>query len=45
MAGPLSNGLLTKERGGAWWRIAKGSGFIAGFVADVDAVLATDNEA
>ena len=36
-------GLLRTERGGAWWGSAKGSGFIPGFVADVDAVLAKDN--
>jgi hypothetical protein len=39
-AGPLLSGLLRTERGGAWWRSAKDTGFIPGFVADVDAVLA-----
>ena len=43
--GPHLSGLLRTERGGAWWRSAKGSGFIPGFVADVDAVLAKDNGA
>jgi hypothetical protein len=37
--------LLRTARGDAWWRSAKGSGFIPGFVADVDAVLAKDNRA
>src|SRR6267143_1446573 len=31
-AGPLLSGLLRTERGEAWWRSAKGSGFIPGFV-------------
>ncbi len=44
-AGPLLSGLLRTERGAAWWRSAKGIGFIPGFVADVDAVLAKDNQA
>jgi hypothetical protein len=44
-AGPLLSGLLRTERGGAWWRTAKHTGFIPGFVADVDAVLAKDNKA
>jgi hypothetical protein len=43
-AGPLLSGLLRTERGGAWWSSAKHTGFIPGFVADVDAVLAKDNE-
>ena len=43
--GPHLSGLLRTERGEAWWRSAKGSGFIPGFVADVDAVLAKDKEA
>jgi hypothetical protein len=34
--------LLKTERGGAWWRSTKGSGFIPGFVADVDALLTKD---
>jgi hypothetical protein len=41
--GPHLSGLLKTERGGAWWRSAKHTGFIPGFVADVDAVLAKDN--
>ena len=44
-AGPLLSGLLRTERGEAWWRSAKHTGFIPGFVADVDAVLAKDNGA
>jgi hypothetical protein len=43
-AGPLLSGLLRTERGGAWWSSAKHTGFIPGFVADVDAVLAKDNK-
>ena len=43
--GPHLSGLLRTERGGLWWRNAKGGGFIPGFVADVDAVLAKDNGA
>src|SRR3981081_2933542 len=39
-AGPLLSDLLKTERGGAWGRTAKHIGFIPGFVADVDAVLA-----
>jgi hypothetical protein len=39
-AGPLLSGMLRTVRGGAWWRSAKHAGFIPGFVADVDAVLA-----
>jgi hypothetical protein len=39
-AGPLLSELLHTERGRAWWRSAKHIGFIPGFVADVDAVLA-----
>lgn len=35
-------GLLRSPRGGAWWRSAKHTGFIPGFVADVDAMLAKD---
>jgi len=41
-AGLLMSGLLRSERGKAWWRSAKHIGFIPGFVADVDAVLAKD---
>lgn len=44
-AGPLLSGLLRTARGQVWWRSAKHTGFIPGFVADVDAVLAKDNEA
>jgi hypothetical protein len=44
-AGPLLSGLLKTVRGEPWWRNAKHTGFIPGFVADVDAVLAKDNEA
>src|SRR5437763_15630056 len=43
--GPHLSGLLRTERGAAWWRSAKGSGFIPAFVADVDAVLAKDHGA
>ena len=39
-AGPILCGVLTTARGESWWRSAKQSGFIPGFVADVDAVLA-----
>jgi hypothetical protein len=39
-AGVLLFGLLTTARGADWWRSAKHLGFIPGFVADVDAVLA-----
>src|SRR5712691_7762267 len=42
-AGPLLSALLKTVRGEAWWRSAKHTGFIPGFVADVDAVLAKDN--
>ena len=38
--GALLYGLLRTPRGGAWWRSAKHTGFIPGFVLDVDAVLA-----
>jgi hypothetical protein len=37
--------LLKTVRGGAWWRSAKYAGFIPGFVADVDALLAKDSGA
>jgi len=40
-AGPLLGDVLRTARGGAWWRSAKQTGFIPGFVAAVDAVLAT----
>ena len=36
--GPHLSGLLKTVRGEAWWRGAKHTGFIPGFVADVDAV-------
>lgn len=39
-AGPLLCDLLGTARGGTWWRSAKHTGFIPGFVSDVDAVLA-----
>lgn len=41
-AGPLLSSLLRTERGEAWWRSTKGSGFIPAFVSDVDALLAKD---
>src|SRR5437879_3249361 len=41
--GPHLSGLLRTVRGGAWWRSAKHTGFIPGFVAAVDAVLAKDS--
>lgn len=44
-AGPLLSGVLRTVRGGAWWRSAKHAGFIPGFVADVDAMLAKDSGA
>ena len=42
-AGPHLNGLLRTVRGEAWWRSAKHTGFIPGFVLDVDAVLAKNS--
>src|SRR5437870_11894835 len=42
-AGPLLCGLLRTARGGTWWRSAKHTGFIPGFVLDVDAVLAKNS--
>ncbi len=42
--GALLRGLLKTERGSAWWRQAKGVGFIPAFVADVDAMLAGDSD-
>jgi hypothetical protein len=42
--GPLLCGLLRTARGRAWWQTAKNSGFIPGFVSDVDAMLAKDAE-
>lgn len=44
-AGAFLCGLLTTPRGAAWWRNAKGIGFIPAFVADVDTVLAKNSEA
>ena len=38
--GELLRGVLKSARGEAWWHIAKKSGFISGFVSDVDAMLA-----
>jgi len=43
--GPHLSGLLRTVRGAAWWRSAKHTGFIPGFVLDVDAVLAKDSGA
>jgi hypothetical protein len=42
-AGPLLCDLLDTPRGGAWWRSAKHTGFIPGFVVDVDAALAKNS--
>jgi hypothetical protein len=39
-AGPLLCGVLGTARGGTWWRSAKNTGFVPGFVLDVDAVPA-----
>jgi hypothetical protein len=44
-AGAFLCGLLTTPRGGTWWRSAKHTGFIPGFVLDVDAVLAKNGAA
>jgi hypothetical protein len=41
-AGVLLCDLLRTARGKAWWRSAKHIGFIPGFVADVDALLAEE---
>jgi hypothetical protein len=38
-------GLLGTAAGGTWWRAAKHTGFMPGFVRDVDAVLARSREA
>ena len=43
--GALLCGLLSTARGGAWWRSAKHTAFIPGFVVDVDAVMAKNNGA
>jgi len=37
--------VLRTARGDAWWRSAKQVGFVPGFVADVDAVIAKDSGA
>jgi len=42
-AGPLLSDLLKTERGAAWWSTAKHIGFIPGFVADVDAMVAENS--
>jgi hypothetical protein len=44
-AGPLLCDVLRTVRGEAWWRGAKHTGFIPGFVLDVDAVLAKNGGA
>jgi hypothetical protein len=44
-AGPLLCNVLGTSRGGTWWRSAKHTGFIPGFVVDVDAVLAKNSGA
>jgi hypothetical protein len=44
-AGPLLCSLLRTARGGTWWHSAKHTGFIPGFVLDVDAVLARNSGA
>jgi len=44
-AGPHLSALLGTVGGGAWWRSAKHTGFIPGFVLDVDAVLAKNSGA
>jgi hypothetical protein len=43
--GALLCDVLTTARGGAWWRSAKHTGFIPGFVSDVDALLAKNSGA
>ncbi len=43
--GALLCGLLKTAPGGAWWRGAKHTGFVPGFVADVDAMLNRDVDA
>ncbi len=42
--GVLLCSLIRTARGGDWWRSAKHIGFVPGFVADVDAMLANDVE-
>jgi hypothetical protein len=44
-AGAFLCGLLTTPRGGTWWQNAKNTGFLPGFVSDVDAVLAKNSGA
>jgi hypothetical protein len=44
-AGPLLCDVLGTVRGRTWWRSAKHTGFIPGFVLDVDAVLAKNSGA
>jgi hypothetical protein len=44
-AGAMICDLLRTRRGEAWWCSAKHVGFIPGFVADVDALLAKNNGA
>lgn len=44
-AGAFLCGLLTTPRGGTWWRSAKHTGFIPGFVVDVDTVIAKNGGA
>ena len=39
-AGAFLRSMLVTVRGEAWWRSAKRVGFVPGFVADVDAVIA-----
>ena len=41
--GPHLSDLLRTDRGGAWWNSAKHTGFIPGFVTDVDVILAKDS--
>ena len=43
-AGVMMCDLLRTPHGEAWWRSAKHVGFIPGFVADVDALLAKNSE-
>ena len=44
-AGAFLCGLLTTPRGRTWWLNAKHTGFIPGFVLDVDSVLAKNSAA
>ena len=43
--GALFCGLLKTARGRAWWNTSKSVGFIPGFVASVDAMLASESRA